>query len=191
VTSVIFQKVGAKLKKTRIKIFLIQSAYLIFSIVFFTGSAFADKQLNDKTKQQKVESMYAEYKKSFPEVADVSAEEAIALLENGPVLFVDFREAEEQAVSMLPGAIPDSVFLKNPEVYKDKIIIGYCTISYRSGKLAEKLKKKGLRIINLRGGILAWLHAGGRVYKDNVPVNRVHVYGRKWDLAPTGYKTFY
>ena len=179
------------MKKIPIKGFQIQSAALIFSVVMFAGLVFADNRLGDKVKQQKVESLYAEYKKSFPEVADLSAQEAIALMENRPVLFVDFREPEEQAVSMLPRAIPGRVFLKNPEVYKDNIIIAYCTISYRSGKLAEKLKKKGLRIINLRGGILAWLHAGGRVYKDNAPVNRVHVYGRKWDLAPTGYESTY
>jgi sodium/bile acid cotransporter 7 len=50
--------------------------------------------------------------------------------------------------------------------------------------VAEKLQKQDIRMVNLRGGILAWLHAGGAVYRDGKPVNRVHVFGKKWDLAP-------
>jgi hypothetical protein len=34
-------------------------------------------------------------------------------------------------------------------------------------------------MVNLRGGLLAWLHAGGKVYKDGRLVRRVHVYGKK------------
>jgi sodium/bile acid cotransporter 7 len=102
--------------------------------------------------------------------------------------FVDVREEKEQAVSMLPGAITEQEFLNHLERYRDVVVIGYCTISYRSGKLAEKLKAQGVVILNLRGGLLAWLHDGGKVYDRDGETRRIHVYGRQWDLGPKGYK---
>jgi hypothetical protein len=48
-------------------------------------------------------------------------------------------------MNLLPGAITEKEFLKHPERYRDKVIIGYCTISYRSGKLAEKLGAEDLK----------------------------------------------
>ncbi len=82
-------------------------------------------------------------------------------------------------------------FLKNPDVYKERTVIAYCTISYRSGKFVRKLRKRGIHVINLRGGLLAWLHAGGPVHRDGITVRKVHVYGKTWDLAPSSYETIY
>lgn len=157
--------------------------------VFTTTSVLADEALSDTVKRHKIDEMYVEYKESFPEVEDLSAEEVLRLMGRTKMVFVDVREPKEQAVSMLPGAITDREFLQNIESYKDHQVIGYCTISYRSGKLARKLQKKGIRMINLRGGILAWIHAGGQVYKDGKPVKKIHVYGKKWDLAPSDYES--
>jgi len=40
----------------------------------------------------------------------------------------------------------------------------------------------------LRGGILAWLAAGGAlVDAQGAPTNRVHVYGRRWNAVPEGF----
>ena len=145
--------------------------------------------MSDEARRLKVEAMYENYKRAFPGVRDISAQEALRLQEESKVVFVDERDPEEQAVSMLPGALTARQFLENPERYRDHLVVGYCTISYRSGKLALKLGKKGITMVNLRGGILAWLHAGGKVCKDGRPVKRVHVYGRKWDLPPAEYET--
>jgi sodium/bile acid cotransporter 7 len=43
-------------------------------------------------------------------------------------------------------------------------------------------------VYNLRGGILAWVHDGGTVYDQNGETRRIHVYGRKWNLAPNSYQ---
>jgi sodium/bile acid cotransporter 7 len=158
--------------------------------VLLPGQAWsAEKGLTDQAKGLKVESMYDEYKKSFPEVEDLTAEEAMELMKSQDLVFVDVRQPEEQAVSMLPGAITDKEFLRNHRAYHDQLVVVYCTISYRSGKLARKLSKEGIDVFNLRGGILAWLHAGGRVYREGQPVNQVHVFGRKWDLAPSAFES--
>jgi rhodanese-related sulfurtransferase len=152
-----------------------------------TLQAWADEAMSDADKRAKIESMYRDYKKDFADVADIAPAEAMALLKTGQALFVDVRTAEEQEVSMLPGAIAADEFLKHPERYRDKVIIGYCTISYRSGKLADTLKTRGMVMLNLKGGLLAWVHAGGKVYDRNGETRRIHVYGRKWNLGPMDY----
>jgi len=55
-------------------------------------------------------------------------------------------------------------------------------------ELAEKLKAQGIVMLNLRGGLLAWVHDSGKVYDRNGETRRIHVYGRKWDLGPKDYE---
>jgi sodium/bile acid cotransporter 7 len=150
--------------------------------------AWADDGTDEAAKRAKIEALYRGYKKDFAEVADISPAEAMALLRTGQALFVDVRTAKEQEVSMLPGAVAADEFLKHPERYRDKVIIGYCTISYRSGKLADTLRVQGITMLNLKGGLLAWVHAGGKVYDRNGETRRIHVYGRKWNLGPKDYE---
>jgi rhodanese-related sulfurtransferase len=145
--------------------------------------------MSDAAKRVEIEAMYAGYKKDFPGVQDIEPAEAMRLLEERQALFIDVRAKKEQEVSMLPGAITEPGFLNHPERYRDKVIIGYCTISYRSGKLAEKLKAQGVTMLNLRGGLLAWVHDGGKVYDRNGETRRIHVYGRKWDLGPKDFES--
>jgi rhodanese-related sulfurtransferase len=147
----------------------------------------ADDSMSDDEKRLKIEAMYRDYKRNFSGVTDIAPAEAMELLRAGRALFVDVREEKEQEVSMLPGAVTEQEFLKHPERYRDKVIIGYCTISYRSGVLAEKLKARGITMLNLEGGLLAWVHAGGKVYDRAGETRRIHVYGRKWNLGPKDY----
>lgn len=132
--------------------------------------------------------MYRGYKKKFPEAHDISASEARELFDQGKVVFIDVRTPEEQAVSMLPGAFTENEFLKDPDAFQDKIAVAYCTIGYRSGVFSEKMGKQGLRVLNLSGGILAWVLDGGTVYSDGEMTKRVHVYGKKWDYLPEGFE---
>ena len=41
-------------------------------------------------------------------------------------------------------------------------MIAYDTVGYRSGLFVEKMRQKGISIANLKGGLLGWLHAGGK-----------------------------
>jgi rhodanese-related sulfurtransferase len=111
------------------------------------------------------------------------------LVNTGKVVFIDVREPEEQSVSRLPGAITVDSFLENLDHYNDFIKIGYCTISYRSGILARELHQNGIPMYNLRGGLLAWVHGGGKVYKGAAESRRIHVYSQDWDLGPDGYES--
>lgn len=145
---------------------------------------------DDEKRREEIDGMYEDYKKrSFPEVIDVEPRLAMDLARRSEVLFVDVRTPEEQRVSTLPGAVTEGQFLGSLEQYRDRIIIGYCTISYRSGEFARKLKsEKGITMYNLRGGMLAWVHAGGEVVDPKGGTKRIHVYGRKWNLAPSAFE---
>ena len=147
-------------------------------------AGWAADDMRDTEKRDKIESMYQGYKKDFPGVLDIEPSDAMRLLQEGKALFIDVREEKEQKVSMLPGAVTEKQFLQDPGQYRDRTLVGYCTISYRSGKLAEKLNAQGITLLNLKGGLLAWVHAGGKVYDQSGETKRIHVYGKKWNLGP-------
>ena len=166
------------------------TAALAFTFVTLMGQmSLSSEDWSDEVKRQKIEDMYDGYKKQFPDIQDLSAQNAMNLTADRRTVLIDIREPREQQVSMLPGAITEKDFMNNPLKYKDAVKIAYCTISYRSGKFAQKLQRKGIPVYNLRGGILAWVHAGGKVYDQNGETHRIHVYGRKWNLGPEGYQT--
>ena len=135
--------------------------------------------------------MYAGYKPSFPEVADVSPNEVVALQQElGPELvLVDVREPREREVSMLPGAISREQFDARRDELAGRTVVAYCTIGYRSGRFADELRKAGVDARNLKGSILAWSHAGLPLVAGGEPTRRLHVYGADWDLAAEGYET--
>jgi sodium/bile acid cotransporter 7 len=149
---------------------------------------YAAEVLSDAEKRQKIEKMYGEYQKAFPEVPDMEPVHVMQLANKEKIIFIDVRETEEQQVSMLPEAINAEANLEYPEKYSAYLKIAYCTVAYRSGKFAQRLKDRGITIVNLRGGILAWVHDGGKVYDEHGETNRIHVYGRSWNLGPDNYE---
>lgn len=161
-----------------------------FSLVFLLMlvSSGSGGELTDEQKLERINDLYKKYRRSFPNVPDVSAEELIAMRKEKDVVLVDGREKKEQEVSMLPGAITSREFEENIEKYRDKTIVVYCTIGSRSGHYARDLIEKGLIAYNLRGSILAWIHAGQKLVSEGKETRRVHVYGRRWNLAPKGYE---
>ena len=147
------------------------------------------QRLTDEQKKRIVYGMYDDYRREFPHVREISPREAMKETAQGKIVFVDTRKPAEMRVSMLPGAITEKAFLKDPEKFKDKKIVAYCTISYRSGKFAQEMAKRGIEIFNLRGGLLAWVLEGGKVYDANGETKRINVYGEKWDYPPEGYES--
>ena len=167
-------------------IFVLGVVVTVYKNYYHFKEADADAQKKDIVYQ-----MYADYKKDFPEISDMSPKEAMTLLDTKQAVFVDTRGPQEMKISTLPNAISEEEFLKNPKKFKDKTIIGYCTISYRSGKFAQKMAKEGFQMYNLTGGILAWVLEGGKVYDTDGESRRIHVYGRKWNYPAGGYEAIW
>lgn len=166
--------------------------FFIFCCLFLvTGvAAAAGSELSDRQKKEKVLTLYGEYQKEFQNVKEITPEKVRQLMQQGEgLILIDTREDDEMTVSMLPGAISVEQFLGNTSIYKERLAVAYCTIGYRSAVLAAELIDNGLVIHNLKGGVLGWIHAGGPVVRDGREVTQVHVYGKKWDLAPQRYET--
>ena len=127
----------------------------------------------------------------------ITADTVLAGFQTGRFILVDVREGKERAVSQIPGALSPGEFtqayaLSGPP--QDKTVVVYCTIGYRSGKFAEKLIAQGVPVHNLEGGILAWASRHGPLVKRDAMgitalTTQLHVYGKEWDLVPTGYQS--
>lgn len=101
------------------------------------------------------------------------------------VLFLDAREKEEFNISHIPRAKHIGYDNFNPAVLsgtkKDTPIVVYCSVGYRSEKIAEKLIESGYtNVSNLYGGIFLWKDSGFQVVDAKGPTERVHTYSEKW-----------
>ena len=149
----------------------------------------------DATRHDQVVAMADGYAAGWPQLPRVNAAALHAGTLREPVL-VDCREAFEQDVSVLPGAVLQSDYevqlAADPAAFVDRPVVVYCTIGYRSGEYAAALRQRGVDAYNLHGGVLEWAHAGGDfVTPHGTPTRSVHVYGRRWSLLPEGYDATY
>ena len=102
------------------------------------------------------------------------------------VIYLDAREKKEYEVSHIPDAtwIGYATFKKKhvDGLPKDKTIVVYCSVGYRSEKIAEKLEKMGFQnVANLYGGIFDWKHAGGKVVNSKEEdTEKIHTFNQEW-----------
>ena len=101
-------------------------------------------------------------------------------------ILLDAREMEEYKVSHIPGAIHvgyDTFDISNhTHLDKNKPVLLYCSIGYRSEKVAEKFQKAGFKnVFNLYGSIFEWANRGYTL-EDNEgkQTKRIHTYNKKW-----------
>ena len=145
-------------------------------------------KLSDLEKRATIEEMASKYHAEYADVPELSVSALVDLMAGGNVLLVDVRTPVELNVSMIPGAVSKAEFEKDKEIHRKQTLVTYCTIGYRSGLYAAALRKEGFHVFNLRGGILAWTHAGRpMVDSKGAETRRVHVYGAEWSLLPHGY----
>lgn len=111
-----------------------------------------------------------------------------AARDSASCVFLDAREPREYAVSHIAGAIPvgyDHFDLEKlpADLPKDRRIVVYCSVGYRSEKVTEKLQKAGFgNVSNLYGGIFEWVNQGFPVVDAAGPTSNVHAYGRTWGV---------
>ena len=101
------------------------------------------------------------------------------------VVLLDTREYEEFLVSHLPDAIwigyDDFDLSRLDSLKHDQSIVVYCSVGYRSSKIAEILQEAGYNnVYNLYGGIFKWANDGRSLIKDENSTNKIHAYNRFW-----------
>ncbi len=144
--------------------------------------------MSNDAKRQKIEEMYDVIRKGFAQVPEISAEDLRERLGSDDLVLVDVREPSEQAVSMIPGAITGRQFEEDQDKYRGQTVAVYCTIGGRSGHYARRLADDGWNVLNFRGSMLAWTHAGGELVDANGATNKVHTDSRKFDLVAEDYQ---
>jgi rhodanese-related sulfurtransferase len=102
------------------------------------------------------------------------------------VVLLDAREKAEYAVSHLPKAlfVGYNDFDKNvlANMPKDKPLVVYCSIGYRSEKIGEKLQKMGFtKVYNLYGSLFEWVNQGFEIVDNQgIATKKVHTFNRSW-----------
>lgn len=101
-------------------------------------------------------------------------------------ILLDAREFEEYEVSHIKGShwigYDDPDFDVLNTLPNDKEVVVYCSVGYRSEKIAEKLKDQGVsKVYNLYGSIFEWVNQGYPVInKAGDTVSKIHTYNEKW-----------
>ncbi len=168
---------------------------IVVAGIFVTLSIFGYQQNiigeSEASRRSQIAAMYREYAREFPQVKGITVKELQQLQQQDrDVILVDVRSLKEREVSIIPGAITSEQFEGNLEQYGngDVTIVAYCTIGYRSGKYASKLQQRGINVLNLEGSLLAWSHIQGKLVNRNGSTNKVHVFGRQWQLTADDYQ---
>ncbi len=107
---------------------------------------------------------------------------------------LDTREMKEYEISHLKNSIHVGFdnFNSNKAFPKNKPIVVYCSIGYRSEKIGELLIQKGYTVFNLYGGIFNWINTNNTVVNtSNLITKNIHPYNKKWSKwLTTGIKTY-
>jgi rhodanese-related sulfurtransferase len=119
-------------------------------------------------------------------VSEISVEELIKKTES--LQLIDAREKREYDVSHLKNAhwvgYNDFNLKRTERLDKQKPVVVYCSVGYRSEKIAEQLKQAGFKeVYNLYGGIFEWVNQGQPIYNNNnQQTENIHAYDQVWGI---------
>jgi rhodanese-related sulfurtransferase len=125
-------------------------------------------------------------RRQYPDVPTIAADALHAWLADpareSPLL-LDFRSADEQAITTLPGAqcVRDTTSARRAvrENTPGPVVV-YCAVGVRSARLARTLLRDGVRVFNLEESIFGWANRGYPLVHDHGPAARVHPFDDKW-----------
>ena len=110
---------------------------------------------------------------ALAEVASISVDEALELVDGGDAVFVDVRERAEHDAGAITGAVAaprgflefiadPATPMHNAALSAGKRLVIYCASGGRSALAAKTLQDMGYsEVANLTGGFQAWIEAGG------------------------------
>jgi rhodanese-related sulfurtransferase len=119
-------------------------------------------------------------------VPELSVDQLAAIKKD--VILLDARAENEFRVSHIENArfIGEDLTANQNwmNIPRHKKIVVYCSVGYRSEKLAEKLKEAGFTdVSNLYGGIFEWVNQGYQVVDmKGAFTPRIHAYSRTWGV---------
>lgn len=130
----------------------------------------------------------------FPGVRQLATAELAGWLaspQSASPLLLDARTPAEYAVSHLPGARlaaseTEALALLQAEP-RDRLVVAYCAVGYRSSALAEQLQQRGYtNVYNLEGSIFEWANEGRPLFRTRAATPTLAGSGAKVEPAPQG-----
>ncbi len=125
---------------------------------------------------------------AFPGVPTLSPQRLANWLSEGkgplPIL-LDVRQDDEFAVSHLPEAhrTPTLDAALALGLDPERPIVAYCSVGYRSARLAAQLQAAGYtQVYNLAGSMFQWANEGRSLVHSGRPTTVVHPYNPRWGL---------
>jgi rhodanese-related sulfurtransferase len=143
-------------------------------------SVFAGVDLRD------LEKIKAITRKAYPSVPQLSTDMLAEWMKKPEpsLLLVDVRSREEFEVSHLRDARNLQTVKSIAEAvreHKPSKTILYCSVGFRSSRLAHVLAQHGVcNVLNLEGSIFQWANEGRAIYQAENLVRQVHPYGKHW-----------
>ncbi len=121
----------------------------------------------------------------FPTVRHITTQELAEIMQTGSpeIQLLDTREEAEFLVSHIPGAqhIPDLKAARQANLKTDILTVAYCSVGYRSSKLAEELEVTGFqRVVNLEGSLFQWANEGRPLVRQETLTQQVHPFDETW-----------
>ena len=139
--------------------------------------------------------MEARVARWWPEIGSIERAELARLLsaqESGSPVVLDVREAEEFAVSHIPGAVRISPEVTRDELLRDigdrmrgRHVVLYCSVGARSALVirdlgADMTAAGASRVSNLRGGIFGWHNDGRPLVDAGGSTEAIHGFAPRW-----------
>lgn len=127
-------------------------------------------------------------RREFPSVERWTVEELAARLADASLpapFLLDARQREEFDVSHLPGAhwAPDveRALRELRARPAGAPVVVYCSVGYRSGRLARELTGRGVPgVRNLEGSLFEWANQGRPLASADGPAHCVHPFDEEW-----------
>jgi len=122
----------------------------------------------------------------FPQVRQISPDMLADRLasEQTSLVLLDTRTKAEYAVSHLANAHQVDPKIENLASLGLAIatpIVTYCSVGYRSARIADRLQTAGYtNVANLEGSIFQWANEGKPVYRNGSQVQQVHPFDSRW-----------
>jgi len=122
----------------------------------------------------------------FPTVRSLSTQDLERWLQDStrtPPILLDARTVPEFTISHLKTAQRiDPIAPNGSHLPKHFAIVVYCSVGYRSARIAQQLQEQGFtNVQNLAGSIFQWANEGRSLYESNGKLARsVHPYNPQW-----------
>lgn len=95
--------------------------------------------------------------------ANVSVDEATALVANGDAVLIDVRTPREWKKGHAPDARHISLASLDQQMARipnDRTVLAICQTGSRSARAVASLRRAGYEAQNVKGGMIAWARAG-------------------------------